>query len=161
MRTEKCAYSEEGKAVLVLNKLSTMPRRRLLGWISVFLTSAQLELSIQLHAPTALPPRKEPLGTSFIGGWVVPTAGLDNIGKWTFLPLPGLELRHLCRPVGLHMCVKFRTIHTYIRDTLQPSGWSTRQHAGRSLVWDPMRWMDFFNLTNPSRRTRPWDLLSL
>jgi hypothetical protein len=33
--------------------------------------------------------------------------------------------------------------------------------SGRSWVRDPMRWMHFLNLLNPSSRTRPWDLLSL
>jgi hypothetical protein len=32
---------------------------------------------------------------------------------------------------------------------------------GRSRVRDPMRWMIFINLPNPSGRTRPWGLLSL
>jgi len=34
----------------------------------------------QRHAPAALPPGKRP-GTHFIGGWVVPRAGLDGCGK--------------------------------------------------------------------------------
>jgi hypothetical protein len=32
---------------------------------------------------------------------------------------------------------------------------------GRSQVRDPMMWMNFFNLTNPSSRTRPGGLLSI
>jgi hypothetical protein len=33
--------------------------------------------------------------------------------------------------------------------------------AGRSRIREPMRWMNFFfNLRNPSGRTRPWGLLS-
>jgi hypothetical protein len=45
----------------------------------------------QLHAPAALPPGKSP-GTHFIGGWVDPRAGLDDMEKWKFFILPGLEL---------------------------------------------------------------------
>jgi hypothetical protein len=37
-------------------------------------------------------------GTHWIGGWVGPTAGLDNVEKRKFLTLPGLELRPLGRP---------------------------------------------------------------
>jgi hypothetical protein len=50
-----------------------------------------LEVSGQLHAPAALPPGKSP-GTHFIGGWVDPTAGLDDMEKWKLFTLPGLEL---------------------------------------------------------------------
>jgi hypothetical protein len=35
---------------------------------------------------------------SWTGGWMNPTAGLDDVEKWKFLTLPGLELRPLRRP---------------------------------------------------------------
>jgi hypothetical protein len=53
-------------------------------------------VSGQLHAPTALPPGKDPPPVSI--GWVVPRAGLDDLEKRKFLTLPGLELRPLGRP---------------------------------------------------------------
>jgi hypothetical protein len=37
-------------------------------------------------------------GTLWIGGWVGPRAGLDDVEKRKILPLPGLELTPLCRP---------------------------------------------------------------
>jgi hypothetical protein len=37
-------------------------------------------------------------GTHWIGGWVGPRAGLDDVEKRKFLTLPGLELRPLRRP---------------------------------------------------------------
>jgi hypothetical protein len=37
-------------------------------------------------------------GTHWIGGWVDPRAGLEDLEKRNFLTLPGLELRHLGRP---------------------------------------------------------------
>jgi hypothetical protein len=37
-------------------------------------------------------------GTHWIGGWVDPRAGLDDVEKRQFLALPGLELRTLRRP---------------------------------------------------------------
>jgi hypothetical protein len=46
----------------------------------------------QLHTPTALSPGKEPRDTHWIGRWVNPSAGLDDVEKRTFLTLPGLEL---------------------------------------------------------------------
>ena len=42
----------------------------------------------QLQAPAALPPGKRP-GIHFIGGWVVPRAGLDGCGKSR--PPPGFD----------------------------------------------------------------------
>jgi hypothetical protein len=36
-------------------------------------------------------------GTHWIGGWVGPRAGPDDVEKRKFLTLPGLELRPLCR----------------------------------------------------------------
>jgi hypothetical protein len=43
-----------------------------------------------------MPSRFTP-GTHWIGGWVVPRAGLDDVEKRKFLTLPGLELRPLGR----------------------------------------------------------------
>jgi hypothetical protein len=36
--------------------------------------------------------------THWIGGWVDPKAGLDDVEKGKFLTSPGLELRPLVRP---------------------------------------------------------------
>jgi hypothetical protein len=52
-----------------------------------------LELSGQLRAPTALPPGGKAPGTHWIGGWVGPRDGLDDVEKRKFLTLPRLELR--------------------------------------------------------------------
>jgi hypothetical protein len=45
-------------------------------------------MSGQFHAPADLPP-----GTHWIGGWVGPRAGLDDVKKRKFLTLPELELQ--------------------------------------------------------------------
>jgi hypothetical protein len=52
----------------------------------------------QLHASAALPPGKEPLDTHWIGGWVGPRTGLDDVERRKILSLPGLGLRPLGRP---------------------------------------------------------------
>jgi hypothetical protein len=54
--------------------------------IHIFLTSALTEVSGQLHAPTALPRVKGTTGervpgTHWLGGWVGPRAGLDDVEK--------------------------------------------------------------------------------
>jgi hypothetical protein len=55
-------------------------------WIHIFLTSALVggEWSATRHC------RFTP-GTHFIGGWVDPRAGLDDMEKWKFFTLLGLE----------------------------------------------------------------------
>jgi hypothetical protein len=40
-----------------------------------------MEVTGQLHAPVALYPGKEPLGTRLIGGWVGLRAGLDAVAR--------------------------------------------------------------------------------
>jgi hypothetical protein len=51
--------------------------------IHVFLTS-QSEVSGQLHAPAAYPREKSPPGTHWIGVWVDPKAGPNNVEKIKF-----------------------------------------------------------------------------
>jgi hypothetical protein len=48
--------------------------------------------------PRPLYPLERAPSTHCIGGWVDPTTGLDNMEKWKFLILPGLEPRPLSRP---------------------------------------------------------------
>jgi hypothetical protein len=45
------------------------------------LLTSELEVSGQLHAPTALPPGERAPGTHWIGGWVGPKAGIDAVKK--------------------------------------------------------------------------------
>jgi hypothetical protein len=46
-----------------------------------------VEVSGYLYAPAALPVGNDP-GTHWIGSWVVLMAGLDDVEKIKFLPLP-------------------------------------------------------------------------
>jgi hypothetical protein len=66
--------------------------------IHIFLTSALVggEWSASLHGSFTTGERAP--GTHWIGGWVDPRAGLDDVEKRTFLTLPGLELLPLGRP---------------------------------------------------------------
>jgi hypothetical protein len=68
-------------------------------------------VSGQLHAPAALPPGKSP-GTHFMGGWVDPRAGLDDMEKWKFFTLPGrkLALPLIVQPIASRYtdCANFR-----------------------------------------------------
>jgi hypothetical protein len=59
--------------------------------IRIFLTPA-LVGGVVTFTPLQLYPREKAPGTNFIGGWVDPRAGLDDMEKWNFVTLPGLEL---------------------------------------------------------------------
>jgi hypothetical protein len=56
-------------------------------------------VSDQLRATAALPPGKAP-GTHWIGGWMNPRVGLDDVEDWKFLIPPGFELRPLGLPAS-------------------------------------------------------------
>jgi hypothetical protein len=57
-----------------------------------------MEVSCHIHASAALPPEDRITGTHWTGGWVDPTAGLDEVEKRKLFTLPGPELRPLGRP---------------------------------------------------------------
>jgi hypothetical protein len=57
------------------------------GYIDPRILELGISWSGQFHTPAALPP-----GTHWIGGWVGPRTGLDEVEKRHFLPLPGLEI---------------------------------------------------------------------
>jgi hypothetical protein len=95
---------KKGKADPVLNLLSTTPWRRMGGTdvrTNIFLTSALIWGEWLASRPAAFPPPpppgKESPSTQWIGGWVGPRAGLDDMEKWKILFTPGLELRPLGR----------------------------------------------------------------
>jgi hypothetical protein len=67
----------------------------------------------QLHAPAALPPGKEPPVSHWIGGWMDPRDGLDDVENRKFLTLPGLELRHLDRPARRQSLYRLHRILVY------------------------------------------------
>jgi hypothetical protein len=60
--------------------------------IHVFLTSALVGGEWSASRPSRFTPGERATGTHWIGGWVGPRAGLDDVGKRKFLTLPGLEL---------------------------------------------------------------------
>jgi hypothetical protein len=79
-------------------------------------------VSGQLQDPAALTPGKEPPGTHWIGGWVGPRAGLDDLEKRKFLTLPGLELRPLGRQVRRHHRQVLHNIYIYEITNLMTEG---------------------------------------
>jgi hypothetical protein len=73
-------------------------------YIHIFLTSALFGGECLASPPATLPPEKESPCTHWIGGWVGPRTGLDDVEKRKFLTLSGLELRPLGRPARIVSC---------------------------------------------------------
>jgi hypothetical protein len=65
--------------------------------IHIFLTSALDRGEWSASRPGRVTPGERAPGTHWMGGWVDPRAGQDDV-KRKFLTLPGLELRPLGRP---------------------------------------------------------------
>jgi hypothetical protein len=58
--------------------------------------------------PLPLYPRGKSPRYHWIGGWVDPRAGLDDVKKRKFLTLPGLELLTLSRPARSQSLFRLR-----------------------------------------------------
>jgi hypothetical protein len=65
--------------------------------IHIFLTSALAGGEWSTWRPWCFTPGETAPGVHWLGGWVVPKVGLDDVEKRKFLTLPGLELRSLGR----------------------------------------------------------------
>jgi hypothetical protein len=90
--------------------------------IHIFLTSALVGGEGSTSRPGRFNPGERAPGTHWIGHWVDPRSGLDDLEKRKFLTLPGLELRPLSRPARscslyrlqimcVYMCVHALTEH--------------------------------------------------
>jgi hypothetical protein len=64
----------------------------------IFLTSALAGGEWSASRPDLFNPRERAPGTHWIGGWVDPRAGLDDVKKRKFFTPPGLELQSLGYP---------------------------------------------------------------
>jgi hypothetical protein len=67
-------------------------------YIHVFLTSALIGGEWSASRTDRFTPEERAPVTHWIGGWVDPRTGLDDVERRRILPLPGLELRALSRP---------------------------------------------------------------
>jgi hypothetical protein len=66
--------------------------------IHIFLTSALFGAEWSTSRSCRFTPGERDPRAHWIGGWVDPRAGLDNLENRKFLTLQGLELRPLSRP---------------------------------------------------------------
>jgi hypothetical protein len=73
-----------------------------------FLTSALAGGEWSASRPVRFTPGERAPGTHWIGGWLDPRAGLDDMEKRKFLTLQGLELRPLGCPVRSQWLYRLR-----------------------------------------------------
>jgi hypothetical protein len=101
-------------------------------YIHIFLTSALAAGEWSDSRPGRFTPGEGAPGTHWIGSWVEPRAGLDDVEKRKLLTLPELELRPIGRPargqslyrlryLGSHMLYRVYTeISQYLAFHLSP-----------------------------------------
>jgi hypothetical protein len=86
------------------------------AWIyrSIFLTTTLVGEEWSVSRPGHYTPRERALGTHWIGGWLDPKTGLNDIEKFKFLTLPVLEHRPLSRPACRQsLCLAMLAITDY------------------------------------------------
>jgi hypothetical protein len=76
--------------------------------IHAFLTSALVEGEWSASRPGLFTPGERATVTHWIWGWVGLTIWLNNMEKWNFLTLPGLELRPFVRPTRSQSLYRLR-----------------------------------------------------
>jgi hypothetical protein len=81
----------------------------------IFLTSALVGGDWSPSRPSRFTPGERTPGTNWIGGWVGPRAGLDDVEKRKLLTLPGLEIRTLGCPARNQSLYRLR----------YPDSWAT------------------------------------
>jgi hypothetical protein len=91
----------KGKVVPVLILIKHYATKTYGEWkyrSTFFFTSAVFGGQLSASRPSRFTPGERAPGTHWIGGWVSPRAGLDDVEKRKFLTVRGLELRPLCCP---------------------------------------------------------------
>jgi hypothetical protein len=82
--------------------------------IHTFLTSALVGGEWPASRPGRFTPGERAPGTHWIGGWLGPGAGVDDVEKRKLLNLPGLELRPLGRPARSQSLYRLRYPGPYL-----------------------------------------------
>jgi hypothetical protein len=90
----------KAKLVIMLNYLNTTMKTY--GRIDAYSRLIHIGRDWPAWLPVLFAPWERAPFTPEIGGWVGLRAGLDDMEKWKFLALPGLELRPLSCPTPNH-----------------------------------------------------------
>jgi hypothetical protein len=79
-------------------------------WIDIFLTSALAGGEWSVSRLGRFTPGERAFGTHWVGGWMDPGAGLNDVEKRKFLTVSGLELRLRysdCRTINISCKIKY------------------------------------------------------
>jgi hypothetical protein len=77
-------------------------------YIHIFLTSALVGGELSVSRPGRFTPGERAPGVHWIGGWVGPRTGLDDVETRKFLTPSGVELRPLSRPARSQSLYRLR-----------------------------------------------------
>jgi hypothetical protein len=97
--------------------------------IHAFLTFALVGGEWSDSHPCRFIPGERAPGTHWIRCWVGPTAGTEDMEKWTFLTLPGLESRHFGRSADSQSLYRlryrgiWRVIGTFAKGLRRTGAW--------------------------------------
>jgi hypothetical protein len=83
--------------------------------IHIFLTLALIGDQWSGSRPGRFTPEERSPVAHWIGGWVGPSIGMDNVERRKFLTLPGLELRSLGRSARSQSLYRLRYPGSHVR----------------------------------------------
>jgi hypothetical protein len=120
-------------------------------------TSALVGVEFSASRPDRFTPGERAPGTYWIGGWVGPRAGLDDMEKWKLLPLPGLELRPLGRPACSQSLYRLSYPGSHIITIIiQNKNYSVEFYLGGGFKPQGCHWLFFLMIIivflSPSRK---------
>jgi hypothetical protein len=96
-------------------------------WIHIFLTSALVQGEWSASHRYRFTPGERAPCTQWIGGWMDPRAGMDDVEKRKFLILPGLQLqplRHPARSQSLYRLCYHGSRFSFCNICICPKKWS-------------------------------------
>jgi hypothetical protein len=94
-------------------------------FIHIFLTLALAGREWLASRPARFTAGERAPNTHWMGGWVDPRVGLDDVERITFLTLPGLELRTQVRPAPSQSL--YRLHYTKSEENAWSSKWTRSQ----------------------------------
>jgi hypothetical protein len=103
-----------------------MARRRMGEWMYRFFTSSLVGGEWSASRLGRFTPGDRAPGTHWIGGWVGPRRGLDDVERRRILHLPRPELRPLGRPVRSQSLYRLRYLGDELERTCEETVWPNR-----------------------------------
>jgi hypothetical protein len=113
---ERFVRTQERETTVLVQYSTTKTYGGVHVYSHVFLTSALVGGEWSASHPGRFTLEGRAPGTHWIGGWVGPTASLDDVEKGKFLTLPGFELRPLGHPASSQSLYRLRYLGSLLLD---------------------------------------------